>query len=512
MRNYLIALFFLFFQSVSAQLHQNSRMLQNAEFEVAVEKLLNSHTAIYGNAEKLEQITDSLQFKPNNNKIINGLAINLNKFEFNFKPIFYVEVGADAVKKSVQSNTYGGFSISTKKNKKLYFEGNFTAHFAKLPEFANPQFADLPVVPYFSQALYRNENSVAWLNFMGGLRYNPSKYFGFEIGKGAHKIGDGYRSLLLSENSAQYAYSRLDASVWRFKYFAMLSLLNDIKNSEPGLGLQHSFAVTHVLSYQVFKAMNIYFFETVLMNTTDSVGYRGFDVNYLNPMVFYRPVEFANGSPDNVLMGLGGKLTVFNTVSLYAQGILDEFILSKTFSGAGWWGNKFGLQLGIYKVGLPFLPNSKILAEYNWVRPFTYSHETNFTNYGSAGQALAHPSGANFDELLLRISLSHNNFDITLTGSAIRQGTDTSLVSLGSNPFRSYSLRKADEGNAFLQGELHKIMNAELDAAYFFNKKANFKAGIRLRYRNDFSPKNKNLYTSFNVYIGTSIFNTSFLY
>ena len=60
--------------------------------------------------------------------------------------------------------------------------------------------------------------------------------------KGTHKIGDGFRSLLLSENSAQYAYSRLDAAVWRFKYFAMLSLLNDVKNHEPGLGLQHSFA------------------------------------------------------------------------------------------------------------------------------------------------------------------------------------------------------------------------------------------------------------------------------
>ena len=88
--------------------------------------------------------------------------------------------------------------------------------------------------------------------------------------------------------------------------------------------------VMHYLDWSVTKWLNIGIFETIIWQNEDSLGvYRGFEFNYLNPVIFLRPVEFSVGSPDNVLMGITGKLTLFKNHILYGQLAIDEFKLPK---------------------------------------------------------------------------------------------------------------------------------------------------------------------------------------
>ena len=56
---------------------------------------------------------------------------------------------------------------------------------------------------------------------------------------------------------------------------------------------------------------------------------RGFDPNYANPFIFYRPVEFSVGSSDNALVGANIKITPFKNHIFYTQFIFDEFLLSE---------------------------------------------------------------------------------------------------------------------------------------------------------------------------------------
>ena len=88
-------------------------------------------------------------------------------------------------------------------------------------------------------------------------------------------------------------------------------------------------------------------FEAIVWQDNDPNYRRGFDVNYLNPVLFYRPTEFSLGSPDNALLGFAVNVRVGKHALLYSQLMFDEFLLSNVRAGEGWFGNKQGLQLGV---------------------------------------------------------------------------------------------------------------------------------------------------------------------
>ena len=78
----------------------------------------------------------------------------------------------------------------------------------------------------------------------------------------------------------------------------------------------------------------------------------------------------------------------------------DELKVDEATSGDGWWGNKFAWQLGIKYIDVFKIRNLDLQLEYNSIRPYIYSHRSEFTNYANYRQALAHPIGANLRELV----------------------------------------------------------------------------------------------------------------
>jgi hypothetical protein len=184
------------------------------------------------------------------------------------------------------------------------------------------------------------------------------------------------------------------------------------------------------------------FFESVIWAGSDSLRKRSWDPSYLNPVVFFRPLEYHNGSPDNVLMGLNSSAVLYNFCKVYAQFALDEFLLKKMFSGSHWWGNKYAWQLGLkgYINRHWFLQ-----AEYNYVRPFTYSHLYTAQNYAHAGYALAHPQGSNLKEAVLQGVYRYKSFAFALQYVNRNQGTETLQENLGNALFKSYASRTRED-------------------------------------------------------------------
>ena len=109
----------------------------------------------------------------------------------------------------------------------------------------------------------------------------------------------------MSDNAFNYPYLKITTNVWRFKYTNLYAEFQDLKTPyNPDLGFHKKYGTFHYLSYAVNKRLNIGLFESIIWKAEDSSGYRGFDINYLNPVIFYRPVEFSVGSPDNALLGV----------------------------------------------------------------------------------------------------------------------------------------------------------------------------------------------------------------
>jgi hypothetical protein len=111
-------------------------------------------------------------------------------------------------------------------------------------------------------------------------------------------------------------------------------------------------------------------------------------------------VEGTVGSPDNAVAGIDFKANAFHQIQLYGQLLLDEFILKQITKNNGYWANKWGLQLGLKYIDAFTIKNLDVQFESNRVRPYTYAHSDSVANYTHYNLPLAHPLGANFQELI----------------------------------------------------------------------------------------------------------------
>ena len=76
----------------------------------------------------------------------------------------------------------------------------------------------------------------------------------------------------------------------------------------------------HHLSYNVTPNFNFGIFESVIASRKQQ-----FELQYLNPIIFYRSVEHSLGSPDNVILGANFKWNIAKKCQIYGQLVLDEF-------------------------------------------------------------------------------------------------------------------------------------------------------------------------------------------
>jgi len=226
--------------------------------------------------------------------------------------------------------------------------------------------------------------------------------------------------------------------------------------------LPRKYAAIHHLNITAPKWLTLGVFDAIVFGRKDH-----FDFSYLNPVIFLRAAEQEAGSPDNAMAGLDAKANIGHRFQFYSQMMFDEFKLSELKAGNGWWGNKFGIQLGGKYIDAFGIKNFDLQAEANWVRPFTYSHSDSVGDYTHYNQALAHPVGANFREFV-GIARYQPAKKWWLEGKLIayEQGTDTAGKNFGNNIFLPYDTREGDYGFRIGSAVPAKCVNASLWIAY----------------------------------------------
>ncbi len=287
-------------------------------------------------------------------------------------------------------------------------------------------------------------------------------HIGLRFGHGQHFLGDGHRSLFLSDFSTNYLYLQLNTRIWKIHYqniFAELTQNYGETLRAFDLALPKKYMAAHYLSINVTRNFNIGLFENVIF----SRGGR-FDLQYLNPLILYRSVEQAVGSPDNVVLGLSMKWNAFRTLSVYGQFLLDELSVGDLVRlGWGWWGNKFSAQLGVKYINAFKIDQLDLQAEFNVVRPYTYSFRDSSANYTHYNQPLAHPLGSNFYEFIgiARYYLAPGMRLRAQVNYALA-GQDEAGVNWGSNPSVGSNSRSAEVGNFIGQGVATRLLIAQL--------------------------------------------------
>lgn len=265
----------------------------------------------------------------------------------------------------------------------------------------------------------------------GYITVNAAKFIDVQFGYDKNFIGNGQRSLFLSDFSAPYLFLKLNTRIWKFNYQNLFIELNSANRLNADKLIPKKYAAFHHLNLGVTRWLNVGVFEGVIFGRTNH-----FEFGYLNPVIFYRSIEQQNGSFDNSVVGLDAKANLGGKFQLYGQFLLDEFNLTELKKGSGWWANKYAVQLGAKYIDALNISNLDLQVETNRVRPFTYSHRDSIANYTHYNQPLAHPLGANFNEwiVMARYQPAAKWF---LQAKAIyfTQGRDTGRTSFGSNIF-----------------------------------------------------------------------------
>ena len=331
-----------------------------------------------------------------------------------------------------------------------------------------------------SYLTHEQERFTLFTDVRGRLSYSPNDIFNFQAGLDKNFIGEGSRSLFLSDYGKVYPFGMIRTKFWRVEY----SMIYQFYRENTAKGTSNKYGATHYLSFNATKWLNFGIFETVVFMPKDTMLNRGYDAEYINPVVFFRPQEYAMGSSDNVL--LGASFTArYKAHTFYGQFILDEFFLAEVKAKSGWWANKYGGQLGIkgrvMRHGFPFLYR----IEYNALRPYTYAHLNSGQNYGNAGTVLAHPLGANFMELLGELKTQKGKWNLKLFVSYFLQGLDKNGFSYGGNVYQPYTNRPYEYGHYIGQGKGNNGVRGLIQIGYLLHKETNLNIFIENQLRYD---------------------------
>ncbi len=426
----------------------------------------------------------------------NLIAIHDCDFQIAVNPFIDFEMGKDFNWDRTTYTNSRGAIIRGDIGKKFSFETYFSENQSLFPKSLTVFVRDSNVVPGIGRAIrFKNDQSYDYASGTGYISYTPSKHFNFQLGHNKVFIGDGYRSLLLSDNSVPFPMLKITTTAGKFQYTNLWSQMADTRTASVlGEGFRRKYLAAHHLSILIGKSMELGFFEAIVWQARDSVSYRGFDFNYLNPIIYYHSVQWNLGSPDNSLIGTSFKWKISNHITFYNQLLLDDFDLAKSKGKKGFYRNKYAYQLGLKYFNVLNISGLSVQAEYNEVWPYTYNHKLPVMNYAHFNQPLAHPLGANFREALLLLQYNHRRWFAGFELMYVLTGIDSASGNVGQDVYRSdYAIPNSFDfngkfvgtyGNYVGQGVESTILISILKLNYLINRNNNLRAEISYTYRN----------------------------
>lgn len=416
-------------------------------------------------------------------------------FTLRVNPVALLAIGKD--NKNTDGATYvntRGVQVEGTIDQRLGFYAFLADNQQGVPQYVRNRVERDTIVPHegyfkpFKAAVLGQNNQYDFFSARGYITYAATKHINIQLGHDRNFIGNGYRSLILSDYSAPYFFLKLNTRIWKFNYQNLFAELAAEKRNADQVYPKKYLALHH-LSLDVTNNFNIGVFESVVAGSASN----RFELQYLNPVIFYRAIEQNVGSPDNALLGLDFKWNILHTAQLYGQVVLDEFKLSEIRAGNGWWSNKQAVQVGAKYIDVAGIRNLDLQVEVNYIRPYTYQHESYYTAYTNYQQPLAHPMGANLTEVLGVLSyqplprlnlvakaiyteqgldygydaagnvITTGPLSTNAPGTPIAPGT---IANYGGNPLVPYNAHPMDYGNRTGQGDRRRLLHMDFTATY----------------------------------------------
>jgi len=452
------------------------------------------HTSIkpylIGDSSSLRQRYDSLMLNNVDNRknswmhrvLFNGHIAEVKNKEFTFYFDYLTDIGMGREfvdNKSTYLNTRGYEAGGTIGSRFFFFTSgyenqgrfaNYEAAYIKAKEIVPSQGVDRLTI---GQTTVKNSND--WSYSTALIGFQASKSIMLNLGLDKMFIGDGYRSVLLSDYSMNYPLFRITADLGsHVRYMAMWAYLDDQRAktfdlNTSGPSYRRKWAAFHYIDWNITSRASLGFFNALVAAETDDNGNRhGFDLNYVNPILFASSLGPNFSINDHTLIGFNGRYKVLDKTSVYGQMLFDQSVSQA--------GTHAAYQLGLRGADLFKVNTLNYLVEFNTASPYTYANQNPIVSYTQYNEPLGHPFGANFKEFVAMLNYSIGKFDLQGELNYAKYGLNTGGINYGSDITLPDNIAVANGGTG--QGLATTLKYAEGTVAYMLNPKYNLRVEI----------------------------------
>lgn len=439
---------------------------------------------------------------------------------FTLDPYLDAGLGKSNEKNGVLVNFAAGVNMQATFNKKLSFNLGVITNLNEYPQYLDSIIyakynrfdpaSGRYIIPGENSAKLTKDNRFSYTNFNFNVTYTPNNHLLIAGGYGKNFIGDGYRSLLLSDNANNYPYVRLQARLWKLTYNVLYNHYTNNFWYEVDGRPQPKYSTIHYLGFNT-KKLQVGIFDEVTWIAKDTNFNRGFDVQYLNPIIFIRPVEFTLGSPDNAMMGFNIKYKIYKKGFVYGQAALDDIFIKKSLDNhSQFYGNKYAFQLGIWNKDIFNVQGLSHRLEWNSVRPYIYGHGVGSNislNYTHFYQSLTTPFAANYNEVISLFNYANKRWYGSLENLYTVRGENPGVPYNNGEDLWGGEQNIPQFGTKTGQGIKTKYSYNQLIAGYLINpaNRLGVQASIAYRSRKSSIVNQSEFYFSFGI--KTSLYN-----
>lgn len=339
----------------------------------------------------------------------NLIMIDTGNFHLTIDPLFNVSIGRETLsgarKEEIESapnynpnkfNNTRGLLVKGQLGAKLSFETYFYENQSRFQSYITDFVGSTGVVPGQGRVKDFKEDAFDYAQSGGYVSYAPFEFLSIQAGHHKHFIGNGYRSLILSDNAFNYPFLRMNT--WSLKnklnYSFMVASLQDLERVNTGELTEGIFRrkgmSVHHLEYAINRKLSVSLSQLVIWQTQDTSGRNEVNPAMFNPVIGIHPAINGLDDNNNALIALGLRYNPFKQVEAYGQFVLD-----------GTENNQYAWQAGVKASPLRRL---FLQFEGNVVQPGAFvqtstEFDNSFTHYN---QGLAHILGNGFEEVIFR--------------------------------------------------------------------------------------------------------------
>jgi len=267
----------------------------------------------------------------------NLYMVDEERFKMSINPVLGFSGGKDKYDSITTYRNSRGVELQGTIGNKVGFYSYALENQVRFPNYLRERYANDVNVTGTTLAKFYKNDARDFFNVAGYITASPIEEITLQFGHDKNFIGNGHRSLILSDVATPNTFFKINTKVWKINYMNLYSVHTDYQGYKGNFATARKYSVLHHLSINLGKNFTLGLFENVIFDRNDTTESGGYEIDYLNPIIFYRAVEHGLNSSDNVMLGMDWKWNLPIRLQFYGQLIFDEFLQKEMFSQSSSW-------------------------------------------------------------------------------------------------------------------------------------------------------------------------------